>query len=431
MGHLWTPKGLEAGIDGFIELRDDVTSRVGARILQVQSKAGDSHFRAESDTEFTYYCSESDYDYWMQANTPVLLIVSRPDRNESFWVHIQGYFSEPEKHATKKVVFQKARQRFDVQASDAIARLATPASAAYHARVAEETETLWTNLCPLEEYPQRIFRAKTRMRNPINVIERLKRSKDARNREWLLHGGYIYSFDDLSFKAYRDVHHQRVPDNLPTDDFAKSSERDKRYVFTRLLNDCAKELLYRQGVRYHRGKDCFYFRATDSLAEQHVGKLSVFKGFESKKDPTRMAYYRHRACRLNPLRVDGKWYLEITPTYHYTYDGWKLSRYYEDYLSKIKIIERQNKTHLRQIRLWEEMLTERHIKTQPQAVQVDLFDSDEQADPSAIDKLREYFEIMKFGLLVKFEADWKVPEKHWLSIGRGDDDSDDSQQDLF
>ena len=113
----------------------------------------------------------------------------------------------------KKVVFQKSHQRFDVHAGDAIARLGTPAGAAYHARVAEETETLWSNLCPLEDYPRRIFRAKTRMRNPMNVIERLKKSKDARNREWLLHGGFIYSFDDLSFAAYRDVHYQRVPDN--------------------------------------------------------------------------------------------------------------------------------------------------------------------------------------------------------------------------
>jgi len=289
MGHLWTPKGLEAGIDGFIELRDEVTSRVGARILQVQSKAGDSHFRRESDTEFTFYCSEADIEYWMQANTPVLLIVSRPDRNEGFWVHVQAYFSDAEKRAAKKVVFQKAHQRFDVHARDAIARFATPAGAAYHARVADESETLWSNLCPLDDYPKRIFRAKTRMRNPVNVIERLKKSKDPRDREWLLHGGFIYSFDDLSFAAYRDLHHQRVPDNLRTDDFAKSSDRDKRYVFTRLLNYCVKELLYRQGVRYHGDKECFYFRATDNLSELHIGNLSVFKGFAPERsDPRRV-----------------------------------------------------------------------------------------------------------------------------------------------
>ena len=66
MGHLWTPKGLEAGIDGFIELHDDVTSRVGARILQVQSKAGDSYFRIETDSEFTFYCGEPDVDYGLR-----------------------------------------------------------------------------------------------------------------------------------------------------------------------------------------------------------------------------------------------------------------------------------------------------------------------------------------------------------------------------
>ena len=40
MEHIWTPKPLEAGIDGFIELRNSDNSEVAARVLQVQSKRG-------------------------------------------------------------------------------------------------------------------------------------------------------------------------------------------------------------------------------------------------------------------------------------------------------------------------------------------------------------------------------------------------------
>ena len=431
MAHLWTPKGLEAGIDGFIELRDDATSQVGARIIQVQSKAGESHFRSESPTEFTYYCDESDIDYWMQANTPVLLIVSRPERNEGFWVHVQGYFADPEKRKSRKIVFQKMFQRFDAHAHDAIERLATPANAAYHARIAKESETLWSNLCPLVDYPGRVFRAKTRLKSPQNVIERLNKAKEPRGREWLLHGGFIYSFDDLSFDAYRDIHYARVPDNLSTDDFSTSHDRDKRYVFTRLMLQCVKDMLYRQGIRYDRDKRCYYCRATDDLSEQHIGKLSVFKGYPYKKDPDRIAYYRHRAGRIEPIRIEGEWFLEITPTYHFTYDGWKVSRYYEDALSQIKIIERQNKTHLRQIRFWEEMLTECHINTGPIVTQQRLFDTGESVNSSAIEKLTERHGVLEFGSLVAFEADWKVPEKHWLAMGRGESDSFDPQLELF
>ncbi len=431
MAHLWTPKGLEAGIDGFIELRDDATSHVGAQILQVQSKAGESHFRSETSTEFTYYCDESDIDYWMQANTPVLLIVSRPDRNEGFWVHVQGYFADAEKRKSRKIVFQKMFQRFDTHASDAIERLATPANAAYHARVAEERETLWSNLCPLIDYPGRIFRAKTRLRSPLSVIERLNKAKQPRNREWLLHGGAIYSFDDLSFDAYRDIHYARVPENLSTDDFAKSDDRDKRYVFTRLLTQCVKELLYRQGIRYSKDKRCYYCRATDDLSELHIGTLSVFKGYPYKKHRDRIAYYRHRAGRLEPKRIEGEWYIEITPTYHFTHDGWKVSRYYEDALSQIKIIERQNKTHLRQVRFWEEMLTESHIRTTPVAKQQSLFDSGDSVSASVFENLTQRHGVIEFGNLLSFEAGWKVPERHWLSIGRGESESYDPQLELF
>lgn len=431
MAHIWTPKGLEAGIDGFIELRDDTTSRVGARILQVQSKAGESHFRSESTSEFTYYCDESDIDYWMQANTPVLLIVSRPERNEGYWVHIQGYFEDVEKRKSKKIVFQKAAQRFVVDARDAIERLATPATAAYHAKIANESETLWSNLCPLTKHPDRIFRAKTRLKSPRSVIERLSKATDLRGREWLLHGGYLYSFDDLSFDCYRDLHSARVPENLAAKDFAKSNERDKRYVFTRLLLHCVRDLLYRQGVRYDKDKRCYYCRATDDLTEQHIGKLSVFKGYTFKSDPSRIAYYRHRAARLEPIRVEGSWYLEITPTYHFTYDGWKLSRYYEDALSQIKILERQNKTHLRQVRFWQEILSEQHIKVERVAVQQSLFDTGESINQSAIQKLTKRYGVLEFGGLITFEADWKVPEKHWLAMGRGDSDNSDIQEGLF
>ncbi|ASC73673.1 hypothetical protein XM38_046450 [Halomicronema hongdechloris C2206] len=40
MGFLWYPTGgVEAGIDGFIEIRDDVTEEVTNSIIQVQGKA--------------------------------------------------------------------------------------------------------------------------------------------------------------------------------------------------------------------------------------------------------------------------------------------------------------------------------------------------------------------------------------------------------
>ena len=43
MGFLWHPTGLEAGIDGLIELRDAQTSVVTGHFVPVQSKAADNN----------------------------------------------------------------------------------------------------------------------------------------------------------------------------------------------------------------------------------------------------------------------------------------------------------------------------------------------------------------------------------------------------
>src|ERR1039458_2415978 len=73
MGYLWYPTGgLEAGIDGLIELRDPVTGAVRNSIVQVQSKATDSSFEGETDNGFFFVCDERDLDYWLNGNAPVI-----------------------------------------------------------------------------------------------------------------------------------------------------------------------------------------------------------------------------------------------------------------------------------------------------------------------------------------------------------------------
>ncbi len=60
MGFLWYPSGgVEAGIDGRLEIRNE-DAEVKNLIISVQSKATDSKFEAETDTEFTYTCTERD-----------------------------------------------------------------------------------------------------------------------------------------------------------------------------------------------------------------------------------------------------------------------------------------------------------------------------------------------------------------------------------
>jgi hypothetical protein len=56
--------GIEAGIDGYIELRDQTTGEVGNLILQVQGKATErDRLPAETPDSFEWPCTEADIAY--------------------------------------------------------------------------------------------------------------------------------------------------------------------------------------------------------------------------------------------------------------------------------------------------------------------------------------------------------------------------------
>jgi Domain of unknown function (DUF4365) len=126
MGFLWYPSGgVEAGIDGRLEIRNE-DAEVTNLIISVQSKATDGKFEGETDTEFTYTCTERDLRYWLRGNLPVIMVCSRPRTNEAYWLSVKDYFSDPQRRATRKLRFLKASTSFDLSAKDALKQLALP-----------------------------------------------------------------------------------------------------------------------------------------------------------------------------------------------------------------------------------------------------------------------------------------------------------------
>jgi hypothetical protein len=130
-------------------------------------------------------------------------------------------------------------------------------------------------------------------------------------------------------------------------------------------------------------------------------------------------------------RFENQWYLEVTPSYHFTQDGFRLSRYFEERLSGIKMIERQNKVHLRQLRLWSEVLQQQHLQVIPSSLpqQRHLFGSLHEPDHPSVDP----YLMIEFAPLVTFEVDYCVPESAWLPTEDKSSDNDDdvAQKRLF
>lgn len=425
MGYVWNALHLEAGIDGIIEVRDTTTSEVSNCIIQVQSKAGPSYFKAETESTFEFVCDERDLDYWLRGNAPVVLVVSRPDDDEAYWISLKQYFQDPALRKMRKIRFEKSTNRFDVDSREALAAVALPKDSGIFLPAVPCNETLVSNLLPLEQYPQRLFRASTKLRFPGQVWDILNKTPGASQAEWVLHNSLFYSFHDLTFEPWKRLCLAQTVENLATTDWAFSEDGDKQYVFRRMLTNCLNQLLWRHGIRFSKDKEHYYFRSTTDLQEKKIGGLSVFKGYESKKVEGRTAYFRHRAMKYRFLRFDRKWCLEVTPSYHFTQDGFKLSRFFEERLSGIKQLERQNKTHLRQVRLWESVLRQNYPEMLPPPVgsrQQSLFGETEERLASEV---IEPYPHLAFGELIQFDVGWGIPEAAWLPQSQGEEDSDD------
>ena len=185
-------------------------------------------------------------------------------------------------------------------------------------------------------------------------------------------------------------------EGLETAEWAQTDDPARLRQFVQLLNTCLKEKLYAKGVKFSRETGCYYFRAPQDLSNveysyasrEHKTSRMVFRGYPKKLDRTQMSYYRHSAFEGRFVRYGGTWYLQISPTYHFTRDGERISRYAGELLSGIKRLENNQAVH-GQVVMWAHLLTARS-----------LFDSGPQ--------------FLDFDVLEKFELEVGVDDEAWI-----------------
>lgn len=415
MGLLWYPSGgVEAGIDGVIEMRDSITGEVFNSIVQVQSKATASRFQAETDAGFEYQCKEEDLDYWLNGNAPVILVRSRPDTNEAYWVSIKDYFRDPVKRKTRKIHFDKRQDRFDESCRDALFRLALPRDAGLYLSPLPKEETVYSNLLEVSSFANDLYIAATPYRLEKQVWAVFKEMDIRVGSEWVLTNKQIVSFYDLDTYPWNAICDVATIERFDTSEWAYSDDPDKRRLFVRLLSKALREKLWPE-VKFSKDKECYYFRATRDLSPRTLPYRSlaqatdrkVFRAYYSTKRPNEVSFYRHSAFKEQFLCFDNTWYLEIGPTYYYTRNGYDLSPFAESQLAGIKRLEK-NPAVLGQVVMWASYLTR----------QPDLF--------------HEEYPFLKFGSLLRFESNVGFDDTQWLGKEEEDkaDEIRDSSDDL-
>ena len=404
MGHLFHERRVDHGIDAHIEIVDPVTRETLNLILLVQSKASRAPFPYDTATSFQYTCDEVDLNYWLSGNAPVILVLSRPEEGEAWWVDIKAEFSDARRRARRIVTVDKRRQVFDASAAELLARVAMPKGSGLHLSSPPKRETLTSNLLRITRLPESIYVAPTFVTTYPAAGELLSGQGVRGRGDWILREGMVISFSDLAQSPLKVLCDGSVEQHDAAE-WAASDDIDTTHRFMDLLSRALGADNDRD-LRWHHSRKHLHFLATPSLAVRKEGKATgkggrtVFGEYRTKKNPEKIVCYRHAALNARFRRFDGIWHCQLDPDYCFTSDGWEEYRYADAMLAGIKRLDR-HKAVASWTRTWATFLM------QPQP---DLFSPDK---------------LLIFGDLAAFEVDRGIDDRLWGPAPSPDDEDED------
>jgi hypothetical protein len=175
----------------------------------------------------------------------------------------------------------------------------------------------------------------------------------------------LTSFDDRFLAAIdaSDETEQALGEFLSSDD-RRDLNVGRELVRRSILASRRKWLLW------HKQRHVAYFRCKP---EEHAevryawstGRGRAVVSPRWAKGDEHFTGYRHDAAEFAVRRFDGEWFLQINPTYLFTWDGRQLSGHHDRALAGIKKRDR-HATVSQTLRLWEHLLTEQLTLDNPQ-----------------------------------------------------------------
>lgn len=353
MGFVWRPTAQhDVGIDGQIEFRNPTTGDMTNLIVAVQSKATEGRLNAETDDSFTYTVDERDLAYWMQGNLPVVLVVSRPATDEGYWVSIKDWY-KTRPTTDRRIVFDKRRNRFLAECSHELLALASPSGGVYLGAL-PKSEVLVPNLLPVDFQVSSFYQAQATVTNPRLLYEAL----EVKTGEWVLKGGVLYSFRDLREPPLNGFVDTGTVERRSLTEWSQSDDPVLRRYCVELLGGTLTTLLRKRRVRYFHDKRLYFFALPEGQ-ERRSEPNEITQRLRTVVENFRLGdsvYYRHYAAKTKFVRYGEQWYLEVTPTYHYTKDGWNEHPASETFLTGMKRRERHPAVY-GLVKFWVDFLT--------------------------------------------------------------------------
>ena len=296
MGFTWHPSNqpVEAGIDGWVELRNSATGEVANSWIGCQSKAVTNV--SENETHIKFSPKQKDVEYWLQGTLPVILVLSQPDQNRGWWVSVKDYYESKNVAKDRVIAFHKESQLFTAEVADELKALSSQAGDGAYFTPARRTETLTSNLVRVWRWGAKIYARKSKFTTGKKLGETLRKNDKRAPQEWALMDGNIYSFHDLS-KATWDSVCKGETTETNTDEWAFSDDNDQSRRFVRLLNSCLRQFLWQFYIRYSRDEDCFYFlpsKQVDLDDNPIVERELTYKSRQNKTSRSVVTKYMHK-----------------------------------------------------------------------------------------------------------------------------------------
>lgn len=361
---------LEAGIDGIAEIM--INGEPQARMIAVQIKTTErAQYTGENDNGFSYLLETDDLAYWRISNLPVILVLYRISDESYYWKDVSSGIGDD----ARKLSFNKSDDVLGHKAVDRLAALTVPKhGAGYYVPPLGGGEEALVNMLPIK-LPDEIFVASTPY-DGKKATSVLLDTNDTPRFDWAIKSGSFWSFHDPRDEVTRDIVDHDQVEAIDTSSIAFHEDFHEQHNFAFLLRNTLQHH-FRDELRWDKAKKLFYFIANEKNnsrtftyeSAKKRATTTIVNVVKQKAKPERVAFVRHHAFIPRFECLGDEWNLIITPTYHFTTNGFIPHSYPEALLSGKKRLD--NNASLRgQLIMWHRLLSRASSKKRG------LFDDD-------------------------------------------------------
>jgi hypothetical protein len=359
-------------------------------------------------------CKPEDFAYWSGSNLPVIIILARLEDNSVYWKQVERGIVDGSA-ANRRLLISKVHDRLGPNAAQEIAQLAVdraaPGTFLPAPKVAERHDL---NLLTVE-LPQTMYLAATEVANREKALEVLLDRTEAPPSAWVIRGGRIASFVDVSTPPLCEIVEPDTAEAFASNELLDDAESDEYAMVLELLYRTLEAQLGDYFV-YESNDNLFYFPPGDQIEYQveYTSAIKRARCWAVRRYPGKdkhPGYVKHRAFQAKFVYIGERWFLAVTPTWKFTRDGTRDDPLAAGRISWLRRHE-NNQSVRGQFFLWQSYLTDQAARYM---------------DIKSLGSLR-------FSKLAPLNSERAVPDQFWIKRDEtpppsGDLDADEEVND--